>query len=205
MNEEQITRRQFLRTAVAWGGAVVAVPVLGACSPRELETTIPGPTPRATARPSVSPEATSTSTSAPSPTASPIPISTEEKLMTQVVYCTKCGSKNKEGAEQCVKCGADLEVTWDKRLEKRAEEWGEEFGRRAEEWGDQFGKRVEDECFGLPHGGTIFGLLFGIIIIIVGVLWITGITFDIWPFFVLIVGVLILAGALYTLTRKQKR
>ena len=45
-----------------------------------------------------------------------------------MVYCTKCGTKNEEGVKYCVKCGANLEVSREKGLEKRAEEWGEEVG-----------------------------------------------------------------------------
>jgi hypothetical protein len=121
-----------------------------------------------------------------------------------MVYCTKCGTKNKEGAEHCVKCGADLEVTWDKRLEKRAEDWGEEFGRRAEEWGEQFGKRVEDECFGLPHGGAIVGLIIGAIIVLLGLSWLAGTNWwrFIWPLLVIAFGLVIVAGALYGLRRR---
>lgn len=122
-----------------------------------------------------------------------------------MVYCSECGTKNKETSENCVKCDAKIKLSKEKDWEKRLEEGAEDFGRRAEAWGESFGKRAEDECFGLPHGGSIFGLVFGIIILLVGILWITGITFNIWPFFIVIVGILILAGALYSLTRKQKR
>jgi len=126
-----------------------------------------------------------------------------------LVYCTKCGTKNKEDAKYCSKCGANLEVSPEKRLEKRAEEWGEEFGRRAEEWGEQFGKRAEEECFGLPHGGAIFGLFIGVIIILAGTIFLLremGLIIEsfilLWPFFVMIFGTLIVAGAIYALTRR---
>lgn len=62
MNEDQITRREFLRAAVALGGAAVVAPLLGACLPREMETAPP----------------------APSPTTSPTPIPPQEKLTSQV-------------------------------------------------------------------------------------------------------------------------
>ena len=127
-----------------------------------------------------------------------------------MVYCTKCGTKNEEAAAYCIKCGAKLgvsrEETWDKRVEK----WGEDFGKRAEEWGENFGKRAEKECFGLPHGGLIFGLLIGIIIILVGVsALLTG--FEVienfwptfWPLIIVAFGLLIAAGALYSLTRRR--
>ena len=131
-----------------------------------------------------------------------------------MVYCSECGTKNDESAAFCVKCGKKLNVSpaksFENRIEegaeelgKRAEEWGEHFGKRAEEWGESFEKRAEKECFGLPHGGTIFGLIIGIIIILVGTSMLAGIDLKIWPLTVLIFGVLIFGGAIYSLTRKQ--
>jgi uncharacterized membrane protein YvbJ len=110
-----------------------------------------------------------------------------------MVYCSKCGTKNDDTAEYCVKCGAKLKVSKDKSLEKRIEEGAEKFGRHAEE-----------ECFGLPHSGLMFGLV-GIIIILVGILSLAGIEYwrSFWAIIIIIFGVLILGGALYTLTRKR--
>jgi hypothetical protein len=133
-----------------------------------------------------------------------------------MVYCVKCGTKNEESAIHCIKCGAKLvskEGSWEKSMEKwgedfgkRAEKWGEEFGKRAEEWGDKFGKRAERECFGLPHGGLIFGVLIGLIIILVGIsslLTGSGILSYFWPLLIIVFGLLIAAGALYSLTRRH--
>ena len=122
-----------------------------------------------------------------------------------MVYCSKCGAKNEDTAKVCAKCGANLVVPQEKSFEKRAEEWGEEIGRRAEEWGEEFGRRVEKECFGLPHGGAIVGIIFGIIIILAGLSWLLGFEFweNFWPLIVIIFGVLILAGALYGLSRRH--
>jgi len=121
-----------------------------------------------------------------------------------LVYCSKCGTKNEEDAKHCTKCGANLEVSREKKLERRAEEWGEEFGRRAEEWGKQMEREFKDECFGLPHGGAIVGIIFGIIILILGFAWLANI--NIWnymgPLAVIIVGILIIAGVAYGLTRR---
>ncbi len=120
-----------------------------------------------------------------------------------MVYCTKCGIKNEEDANYCTRCGANLEGPREKRLERYAKEWGEEFGRRAEEWGEQFGRRAEEECFGLPHGGSIAGLIIGVIIILVGLSWFTGFEWGLfWPVIVIIFGILILAGAVYGLSRR---
>ena len=121
-----------------------------------------------------------------------------------MVYCTKCGTKNEEGAEDCVKCGASLEVRREKGFEERAEEWGEELGKRAEEWGEQFGKRMENECFGLPYGGVIFGLVIGVIIVLVGLSWFIGVDWGryFFPLIAVIFGLLIIAGALYGFRRR---
>ena len=110
-----------------------------------------------------------------------------------MVYCTKCGTKNKDGAKYCVKCGANLEISREKTFEKRAEEWGEQFGRRAEE-----------ECFGLPHGGAIVGLIIGSIIVLVGLSWLIAAYLwrYIWPLIVIVFGLLIVAGILYGLRRR---
>jgi len=117
-----------------------------------------------------------------------------------MVYCTKCGTKNEEGAEYCSKCGANLGVSREQKFERRAEEWGE-----------QFGKRAEKECFGLPHGGTIAGLIIGIIIIIVALSWIPGLISPevrevteplFWPVIIIVFGILIVTGALYGLRRR---
>ena len=117
-----------------------------------------------------------------------------------MVYCTKCGTKNAEDAEVCAKCGARLEVSMEKKFERRVEEWGE-----------QFGKRAEEECFGLPHGGIIVGAIIGIIIIIVGLSFVPGlIPPDVreateqyfWAIIIIVFGILIIAGALYKYSRR---
>jgi len=106
-----------------------------------------------------------------------------------MVYCTKCGTKNEDTALVCVKCGASIET-------------GTVETRRYER------RRVENECFGLPHGGIIFGIVIGIIILLWGSFefargagWIVRAP-DIWPLFIIILGLLIVAGALYRLSRR---
>ena len=120
-----------------------------------------------------------------------------------MVHCAKCWTKNEEDSKYCLKCGAALEASQSSRGLDSIDEWGENIGKRAERWGESFGKRAEKECFGLPRGGTIFGLIIGIIIIVVGLSSIAGIDLDLWPLFILIIGVLILGGAIYSLTRKR--
>jgi len=132
-----------------------------------------------------------------------------------MVYCSECGTKNDENTTFCTKCGTKLNAkeeakSVEKQLEetaeefgKRAEEFGERFGKHAEEWGKSFEKRAGNECFGLPHGGTIFGLILGIIIILVGTSMILGIDLKLWPIIILTFGGLIVAASIYALTRKR--
>lgn len=117
-----------------------------------------------------------------------------------MVYCSKCGAKNKDDAKKCAKCGETLyPPSLEKEIERRAETC---FGPR---------RRREphmEECFGLPRGGAIFGMVVGLIIILFGVSWILSryfnVSIEIWPIIVIIVGVLIIAGVLYGLRREQQ-
>lgn len=106
-----------------------------------------------------------------------------------MVYCPKCGTQNEDKAEYCVKCGATLQTgTYASRLSER--------------------RRAEKECFGLPHGGAIVGLAIGVIVLLWGILtlahnmnWIPSADFG---FIALIVfGVLLIAGAVYGITRRK--
>ena len=106
-----------------------------------------------------------------------------------MVYCTKCGTKNEDTALVCVKCGASLET-------------GTYVTRRYER------RRAEDECFGLPHGGIIAGLVIGVIILLWGFFefakqmkWIVEPP-SLLPFIIIIIGLLIVFGALYRLGRR---
>ena len=119
-----------------------------------------------------------------------------------MVYCTKCGAQNDDDADHCSSCGASLKVArrekrgWEEEIEVRAEE----FGERAEKWG----RNMEDECFGLPGGGSIVGILFGLAIILLGVRELLGWNIDFGPFAIIVVGALILAGALYQQNKRRR-
>jgi len=75
--------------------------------------------------------------------------------ITVMVYCPKCGTKNEEDVKFCVNCGAALYAE-EKRERRRTTCFGAE-------------RRREDECFGLPHGGAIAGVIFGAFIILIGI------------------------------------
>jgi len=119
-----------------------------------------------------------------------------------MVYCTKCGAQNDDNAAHCSSCGATLKVSrresrgWEEEIEYRAEE----FGERAE----RFGRNMEDECFGLPGGGSIIGILFGLAIILMGARQLFGWNIDFGPFAIIALGVLILAGALYQQNKRRR-
>lgn len=101
------------------------------------------------------------------------------------MYCPKCGFKNQDEAEFCSNCGANLKISGSERRITR--------------------RQREDECFGLPHGGAIVGLLFGIIIILWGLTQVPGLFpegFEFWWLIIIIFGVLIIAGSLYKSGRR---
>ncbi len=108
-----------------------------------------------------------------------------------MVYCTKCGAKNPDDAKVCTQCGAALYP-------------GAPPTRRYER------RKYEEECFGIPRGGTIVVLAIGAIILIWGLIWLLqqpGIEvippgMSLGPFAAIIFGALILIGALYGLSRR---
>ena len=101
-----------------------------------------------------------------------------------MVYCTKCGTKNEEDATLCVKCKEPLNVYQTVRRERR---------------------QKENECFGLPHGGSIAGLVIGLIIVLWGVTSVLAIDFGsyLWALIIIIFGTLMVAGALYSMNRRR--
>ena len=102
-----------------------------------------------------------------------------------MVYCTKCGAKNPDDAVVCARCGASLET-------------GTYVSRRYE-------RRSEGECFELPWGSAIVGVIVGLIIIFAGLSWLLGFAFwkIFWPLIVIIFGILVLAGSLYGFRRRR--
>jgi uncharacterized membrane protein YvbJ len=107
----------------------------------------------------------------------------------ELVYCSKCGTKNEDTATYCVKCGMSLQT-------------GTRESRRIER------RRAEGECFGLPHGGAIAGIVIGALILIWGLLsiaqqqnWIST-QIEFWWIAIIVLGILIIAGGIYRSTRR---
>ena len=113
-----------------------------------------------------------------------------------MVYCSKCGTQNPDDAKICSNCGAPLYTV------------GERYpGSEREHY-----RKVEGECFGLPNGGIIAGIIFGIIVVIAGLglfLQQSGYIGDFWnifwPLIIVIFGILILLGAIYGQSRRRVR
>src|SRR5674476_543135 len=102
-----------------------------------------------------------------------------------MVYCSKCGTQNPDTNTVCSNCGAPLYAV----------------GQRYPGSDREHYRRMENECFGLPNGGMIVGLVIGVIIILVGLNFFLqasyGISIDVLSLIHIILGVLIVAGAIY--------
>jgi len=107
-----------------------------------------------------------------------------------MVTCSKCGAKNPDDAKFCLNCGASLYPVESER-------------KRGDTCFGQPERRMEEECFGLPHGGAIAGIIMGIIIILFGLGNIFAWRLDIGAFIPIIIGILIVAGAIYGLSRRR--
>lgn len=101
-----------------------------------------------------------------------------------MVYCQKCGTKNEDNADYCLKCGANLQT-------------GTHVSKRHER------KKAEEDCFGLPNGNAIGGIILGIVVLLWGLTMILDITFNFWYIILILFGVLMITGALYKITRPK--
>lgn len=90
----------------------------------------------------------------------------------------KCGYKNADEAAVCAQCGAPLYPTPPQQISEY--------------------RRHEDECFGIPRFGSVISLIFGFILIIMGLNAFLPQQYHIaWgPLFLIIIGLLIVMGAL---------
>jgi hypothetical protein len=116
----------------------------------------------------------------------------DKKRRSRMVTCSKCGKKNEGDAKFCVNCGAPLYIA-------------ENRNKREDTCFGQPERGMEEECFGLPFGGAIVGVIVGLFIIILGL----SIAFEfnlgrlLGPFLLIIVGVLVIAGTVYSRLRRR--
>ena len=110
-----------------------------------------------------------------------------------LVYCKECGTNNDDTADNCSNCGVSLSS----QIRTPRRTGGNEcFGTSR-----QAGR---DECFGLPQGGTIVGIIIGIIIILTGIQSLMGWNLDFGPYMIILVGILIAAGAIYQMNKGKR-
>lgn len=93
-----------------------------------------------------------------------------------MVYCTECGAQNPDDGEFCVKCGAAL---YPARSYRRG--WR---------------RRDREMCFDIPVSGQVWGIIFGLIIILWGLSELIGLRFNFWALVAIVFGIIILMGAL---------
>jgi len=94
-----------------------------------------------------------------------------------MTLCIKCGTKNPDDGVTCKNCGASLKT-----------------GKYAAD------PPHKDECFGLPWGGAIPGIIFGLVILLLGVSWLMGLEF--WAlFWRLFWGILLIALGIWIITK----
>ena len=123
-------------------------------------------------------------------------------------YCSNCVTQNDDDAAHCAKCGETLGSTqrdsrnWEDEIEVRAEEFGERaerFGRRME------ARTMDDECFGSRDRST-GPLVFGVIIILVGLSSLLSDTYswarigNLWPVILIGIGLL----TVYNATQRRR-
>lgn len=97
------------------------------------------------------------------------------------IYCWKCGAENDDDAVNCGRCGAPLRPPTRRTYRRRDE---------------------DDLCFEPSRGLHIWGVFFGILIILAGVIsllegfvsWASW--HRLWPFVVIIIGLFVIANAL---------
>jgi len=99
-----------------------------------------------------------------------------------MVHCTRCGEDNPDGAQFCVKCGAGFYPS----------------GRGRSEW-----RRHGDEmCFGVPIRGQVWGILFGLIIVLWGLSTLMNWRINFFALIAIALGLVILVGALRMSSRR---
>jgi len=132
-------------------------------------------------------------------------------------YCPKCGSKISEEMTFCPNCGASLKTvqpavaaqpTAPPRGEKA--EKGEKQEKHEKEARDQREKREKGEKHEKRQYGFAGPLIGGLILIFFGLMLFISLTTNIgwgilWAFFVVVIGIIIIIGAIYAATMASRK
>ena len=132
-------------------------------------------------------------------------------------YCPKCGNKITEEMTFCPNCGASLKAVQPavaaQPTAPRGEkgEKGEKQEKREKEARDQREKREKGEMHEKRQYGFAGPLIGGLILIFFGLMLFIGLTTPgmnsgiLWAFFVVIIGIIIIIGAIYAATMASRR
>lgn len=136
-------------------------------------------------------------------------------------YCPKCGAKITEEMTFCPNCGASLKAvqpveaaqpTATRREKGEKGEKGEKQEKREKEARDQREKREKGEKHEKRQYGFAGPLIGGLILIFFGLMLFISLTNPVgmnwgmmWAFFVVIIGIIIIVGAIYAVTMASRR
>lgn len=128
-------------------------------------------------------------------------------------YCPKCGTKIREEMSFCPSCGAALKAVQPTQPAPSRAEKGEKHEKREkEEKGEKEGreKREKTEKHEKREYGFVGTLIGGLILIFCGLMFYIALTTTIgWgaigAFFVVIIGIIIIVGAIYAATMASRR
>ena len=95
-----------------------------------------------------------------------------------MVYCTTCGTQNPDNAINCSNCGAPL------------------YGATPEGRSYTRHERHYEDRYGYHRGGTIAGLIIGVIILLIGFSFLVnevyGFSIPWWPVVIIIIGIFLI-------------
>jgi cation transport ATPase len=125
-------------------------------------------------------------------------------------YCSKCGTKVEEEMSFCPKCGAALVVEQPSAVAApqvpRAEKEEKHEKREKEERQE---KREKTEKVEKREYGYIGPLIGGLILIVLGIMFYLATTTALgtvtWAFFIILIGIIIIIGAIYAAITASRR
>jgi cation transport ATPase len=130
-------------------------------------------------------------------------------------YCPKCGTKIDEEMSFCPKCGAALKVEQPSVVAApsepyRAEKEEKHEKREKEERQEKREKEEKPEKYEKREHAYIGPLIGGIILIVLGLIWYLDLTTVVasgvlWAFFFVLIGIMIIIGAIYAAMMASKR
>jgi uncharacterized membrane protein YvbJ len=118
-----------------------------------------------------------------------------------MVYCPKCGNQVDENMTFCPRCGASLRMEAAARSVRR-----DEKAEKQEKQEPEKGEKHEKGEYGFV--GWLIG---GLILIVIGVMAFLSVYYNFinlafgWALFLLVIGVIIIAAAVYLATTARKR